>query len=529
VDTQKINDNPSIKAYCHNNDCKTNEERINALIAYLFKEFKKSINNHDYNDYDEYLLMWVSDKLFKIRNESKEKKPKPPYMDTITLNNAYEKHLKDHKVKLDYWYLLGIIPGLKEANLRYMAEFYLLLNNICKTIADYNDNGAESPKLSKYSKNCLNQYQNLYINISECKSYLHLLNKLKGIYDDFRNSAINKNGSKNNLATNLKKLTKPNGEEMNAVKGFKSYNFSDLKCKGKKKNPKPKKEDSLPLQPTKLESTSSSPPLTPSPEMQKQDSLSPSQSPEQPNDQLSEQKDSDNDRDGTDSDSVEDGSQSTEGDPFNTGPLIFSIALKGTGILNGAITSFEKIKERITEGADTIKNLYNTSLTNLEGIYNEYSSFLNEIINNISTDPKQVDSPADSDDSKSGSDGEVDEQSPTQKDSHQTLSDTPQLHQEPSGKVSSDQTGQGGPEKPVDGTVITSEDPGSEVKGNGTIGIGDIFIFKEYKKIGIPIIVIIISITLAIMYKYLVFDRRKKLKRKKMKNVPNLFGVNKTT
>ncbi|SCL87118.1 Plasmodium variant antigen protein Cir/Yir/Bir, putative, partial [Plasmodium chabaudi chabaudi] len=296
-----INKNKSIKSYCHNNDCKTKENGINALIAYLFKEFKKSINNHDYNDYDEYLLMWVSDKLFKIRNESKEKKPKPPYMDTITLNNAYEKHLKDHKVKLDYWYLLGIIPGLKEANLRYMAEFYLLLNNICNTIVDYETNGAESKKLSKNSVKCLNQYQNLYINISECKSYLHLLNKLKGIYDDFRNSAINKNGSKNNLATNLKKLTKPNGEEMNAVKGFKSYNFSKKKCNSLDKKvasvqlqSSSKEESPLPQEPEKKESAPQSSELQQTstalpapPQALKQDLASPSQSPEQPNDQLS--------------------------------------------------------------------------------------------------------------------------------------------------------------------------------------------------------------------------------------------------
>ncbi|SCL92110.1 Plasmodium variant antigen protein Cir/Yir/Bir, putative, partial [Plasmodium chabaudi chabaudi] len=49
VDIKEINKNKSIKSYCHNNDCKTKENGINALIAYLFKEFKKSINNHDYN------------------------------------------------------------------------------------------------------------------------------------------------------------------------------------------------------------------------------------------------------------------------------------------------------------------------------------------------------------------------------------------------------------------------------------------------------------------------------------------------
>ncbi|KEG00226.1 hypothetical protein YYE_04915, partial [Plasmodium vinckei vinckei] len=230
VDINKINKNKSIKTYCHNDDCKTKENGINALAAYIIMLFKGLIKKDEYNDYDEYLLMWLSDKLLKIRNESKEKKVKPPYMDTITLNQAYEKHLKDHKVKLRYWDLLDMIKGLKEANLRYMAEFYLLLNRICKTIAYYETKGAESKKLSKHSDNCLDQYRNLYINISECKSYLNLLNKLKGIYDDFRVSAIQENGSNNNLETDLKKLTKPNGEEMAVVRGFISYKITKKIC-----------------------------------------------------------------------------------------------------------------------------------------------------------------------------------------------------------------------------------------------------------------------------------------------------------
>ncbi|SCL91781.1 hypothetical protein PCHDS_000542100, partial [Plasmodium chabaudi adami] len=382
----------------------------------------------------------------------------------------------------------------------------------------------EITNLITKSTECSNQYISIYNDIPKCQSYLDLLNKLKGIYDDFRKYAINITDSKINLETDLKKLTKPDGEEMDAVKGFKSYNFSNSECKVKKKSVSLKKEGSPPLQPTKLESTSSSPP-----------------SPEQSKDQSSAQKDSDgsdNDRDGTDSSPVEDGSQSTEGDPFNTGPLIFSISLKGMEKLNDAITSFGTIKKRITECTDTIKNLYSTSLTNLESTYNKYSNFLEEFINSINTDSNEVENPPHLGDNKFGSEGGGDDPSQTQKDSEQTSSETSpssteenktdQSSQEPSGNLNSDKSDQG-VEKPAEGPVITSENPGTETKGNGTIGIGDIFIFKEFKKIGIPIIVVIISITLAIMYKFLVFERRKKLKRKKMKKVTNSFGVNKTT
>ncbi|SCL85826.1 Plasmodium variant antigen protein Cir/Yir/Bir, putative, partial [Plasmodium chabaudi adami] len=251
VKMNEINKHTTIKSYCSNGDCKTNADGINALTAYIIMLFKDSIKSDEYNDYDECFLMWLSDKLLKMYYDSRGKNVRKGFVYLITLNQAYEKYLKKNKVKLDYWDLFGHINGLKDANLIYMAEFYKLLNIICKTITDYKDNGGESKNLITNSKNCLIQYITLYMNISECKSYLKLLNKLKGIYDDFRNYAIEENGSKNNLATNLKKLTKANGEEMNAVRGFISYKFSKKKCNSlDKKNTNPKKPDKSSLQPS---------------------------------------------------------------------------------------------------------------------------------------------------------------------------------------------------------------------------------------------------------------------------------------
>ncbi|VEV58760.1 PIR protein CIR protein [Plasmodium vinckei vinckei] len=613
VDINKINKNKSIKTYCHNDDCKTKENGINALAAYIIMLFKGLIKKDEYNDYDEYLLMWLSDKLLKIRNESKEKKVKPPYMDTITLNQAYEKHLKDHKVKLRYWDLLDMIKGLKEANLRYMAEFYLLLNRICKTIAYYETKGAESKKLSKHSDNCLDQYRNLYINISECKSYLNLLNKLKGIYDDFRVSAIQENGSNNNLETDLKKLTKPNGEEMAVVRGFISYKITKKICNSlNKKTTTSNKADSPglshsskevpPLQPLNQlkdshDKTSPEEPSakleSPSPSLQdsyKSEKIYQSESndsdiglgnsksetcsdvekgkingggkePETPSGEKCSQVsigdggngggeniDSDqsntggvqgdnggsvSEQGGSDNAPVEEVTQSTLGDPFNTVPLLFSISSKGIDQLNNGLKFYKEKKEQLTNAKDTIKNLYNTSVSNVNNFFEKFSDFFNDIIDNISTDSNQVDSPAESggggdDPSQPQKDSEHTQKTPQNSPSSTEQNETDQSSEESSGNQDSDQNDQGS-EKPVEVPVIIPTDPESGIKGNGTIGIGDIYIFKEFKKIGIPIIVIIISITLAIMYKFLVFERRKKLKRKKMKKSTNLFGVNKTT
>ncbi|SCL87992.1 CIR protein, partial [Plasmodium chabaudi adami] len=528
VDMQKINNDLIIKSYCSNGDCKTNGDGINALTLYIFMEFKRSIEANEYNDYDEYLLMWLSDKLFKMHLERKGKKDTPGYMDGTTLNQAYDTYLKNHKVGLDYWALFDIIKGLKEANLKYMSEFYKLLNHICKIITDYNDNGAKSKNLSRYSASCSFQYKTLYMNVSECKSYLDLLNKLKGIYDDFRNSAIKETSSNNNLATKLQKLVPKDGEEMDAVRSFISYKFNKKICNSLHK----KTTTSNKAGPPGLSHSSQEVPL-PQPLKQLNDSQdkTPAEEPgtssgekcsqvskgdgvngesvdtnikkgcseggsedsndgtEDTNGGQDDKGGSDSEHGGSDSVSLEKETQSTLGDPFNTGSFILSVSFQGMEKLNDAITSFGTIKKRITECTDTIKNLYSTSLTNLENTYDKYSSVLKEIINSISTDSNEVDPPGGSGDSQSGSGGDKDNPPSLQKDSHQKSSDTPQLSQDSPEKGSSGQTDQGGSENPVDGSVIISENPGSDTKGNGTIGIGDIYIFKEFKKIGIPIII----------------------------------------
>ncbi|SCL84683.1 CIR protein, partial [Plasmodium chabaudi chabaudi] len=286
VDTEKINKDITIKGYCRNGSCKTNEESISALTSYIFKKFKDSIViKRKYNHYDECLLMWVSDKLFKVHLKNIGKKDVINYMDGTTLNQAYEKYLEKNKGTLDYWTLFNIIGDLKEANLKYMSEYYKLLNKICKIITDYNNNGVQTKQFYKYPADCSLQYKNLYLNISKCKPYLDLLNKLKGIYDDFRNYAIKNNSSNSELATKLKKLTPKDGKEMKAVRGFKTYDISNTKCKFfPPKNTNPKKAVKSPLQSSnQLKGGQQETPPAHKPEIKEQSSPQPApQSPQAP-------------------------------------------------------------------------------------------------------------------------------------------------------------------------------------------------------------------------------------------------------
>ncbi|VEV54912.1 CIR protein PIR protein [Plasmodium vinckei vinckei] len=544
VNTQKINKEISIKSYCYNDDCKTNGERINALTVYIYMEFKKSIRKTDYNTYDECLLMWLSEKLFRIHDKSKNKKDKTRYIDTITLKDAYEKYLKNHKVKQDYWELFDSIKGLKEAYLRYMSEFYLLLNRICKTVVDYKDNGAESNNLSKYSENCLTQYRSLYLSISECKPYLHLLNKLKGIYDDFRVSAIKKTDPNNNLETNLKKLTKPDGEEMNAVRNFISYKIPKKKCYSQKKKPTTPKDSKPNPGPTPQSSESQQTqtptplPGTGPPQAQKRDSSSLHESKKSEKNNQSELKDPDkvpenpnggtgdtgdgalntgggkNDKEG--SGGSDNGQGAKDSEPGGSG--------SGSGGDQGGTGGGQKSPYG-TGDPGSVSDGGQDSDTGNQGASNHQEGDTGGDKGNQDGSGGTGGGVPTPNEPSSSLPKDLPQSPPGTPHTPKEQTDEPQSPQGPSGKQNSDQNHQEGSKISVINPVVKSENPGTELKGNEITGIDDGYALKKYKKIGISIIVILIPITLTILYKYLSSGWRKGLTRKKnMKKVINSIG-----
>ncbi|CAD2095077.1 PIR protein CIR protein [Plasmodium vinckei] len=258
ITLEEISKQPKFKEYCNNQKCNTRKEIIGALGAYLFMDTRRMKNS---GQYDEFFLMWLSDKLFEIVNDENKAQSKD-----ITLNEAYDKYLKNNIQNGHYWSLLDSTKGLKEANIKYMRDLYKLLNHICSTILDYKNNGAKSTSLFPNSTNCSNQYILIYKNIYKCKSYLHLLDNLKKIYYSFRDSVISENKKKKqNLAIPLQTLTTPKGKDEYFANDFKAFDFSSSECKPKKpKKPgSPKKGEQPPL-PLPLKGTPPVAPIQPS-------------------------------------------------------------------------------------------------------------------------------------------------------------------------------------------------------------------------------------------------------------------------
>ncbi|CAD2085951.1 PIR protein CIR protein [Plasmodium vinckei lentum] len=220
---------------------------------------------------------------------------------------------------------------------------------------------------------------------------------------------------------------------------------------------------------------------------------------------------------------------------------ILRITSKGMDQLTNAFKFFETNKEKIINISNGIREVYHTSMANIQSAYDTSRSFLYDIIDHISSQSEIVDIPStldgdQSDPGKSGTDPPTfNGPSTLQKSPSQTSSETSQNFNEQtntsqsthdsSEKKNPDKNDQGGSQKTVTNPVIKQEDPGTEIRGNETRGIGDVYVLKKYKQIGISIIALLIPIILLIMYKYLPSGWRKELKRKKnMKKVMNTIG-----
>ncbi|EUD70507.1 hypothetical protein YYG_04065 [Plasmodium vinckei petteri] len=547
ITMEEIIKDPEFNKYCPNSKCETDMQSIGAMSAYLFNQLRTQIKE----EYYEYFMMWLSGKLFNIVNDKK-----------ITLNSAYDKYLKNNIVNINYWDLLDNIKGLKEANLKHMSEFYKLLNHICKAIVYYKPNDADIKNLIIISSNCSNQYLSLYNSVPKCNSYHYLLDNLKDIYDKFRNPALKEIKKKYpHLASYLQTLTTPDGIEMTLSIGFKTFDFSNQKCKPKiKKKSTTSKETNPPSispspQSLPVSSSQSNTKLQEPQESGKinQNGQDNSKSEQNALDSKNLNADSGVNDPRTPSGGTGDpasgvsGTSSTPGEFFDLWSPFRGFLLNGMEIYNKASKFVKENHKKFNDVKDQISDAYNNAVDNLKSAYSVSSSYFSEIISNVIGQLNQTDTSSKSSDKHPVSSGSMDRGN-APNPLKLTQPSTPLSSQPPTSTLFSkslDQQSTSDSGKGLSQTVASTKgtlsDPSSNpntknenittvanIKTKETSSIWCIGPNKNCDITGIGIIVISISITLAIMYKYLSFEWRKELKKKeKMKRIINLFGVKK--
>ncbi|CAD2102363.1 hypothetical protein YYG_02548 [Plasmodium vinckei petteri] len=236
VNEKKFNNFKKCHSYCpHQNKCTNDYERINALGSYLFNkihEFDKTYSKkYGVSKHIEIFMIWLGSKSFKMDNDYK-----------ATLEEYYKNHLENIMVNAIYWKTISK-NFYKNATIRKMDELYSLLDNICKLITEYNKKPTNPNRksLGNHAVQCRNFYKTIHKSINGCRPYLHLLDNVKMMYENFRwNQIVNNNnliGSNKKLLLNsIQPLTTFNNENQLFVPVAANFSFGDKECKEAKSN-----------------------------------------------------------------------------------------------------------------------------------------------------------------------------------------------------------------------------------------------------------------------------------------------------
>ncbi|SCL85185.1 CIR protein, partial [Plasmodium chabaudi chabaudi] len=172
--------------YCPEKDgskkCDTDYDKMSAVGAYLFMDFVE-INNIDItspNDrHIEYFIMWISNKLHEITTNNFE-----------SLDQPHENNLDKFIGSFDFLNSRDNTKELKDADITIMNIFYILFKEICETVRIYQTPNRQGHEYTNNITQCYIIYTELSKLVNQCSPYLYLLDHLKTIYDDFRQTVI---------------------------------------------------------------------------------------------------------------------------------------------------------------------------------------------------------------------------------------------------------------------------------------------------------------------------------------------------
>lgn len=452
-------------AYCptkkdgQKGQCVTNGDKISAGFIWLLtmlEALNEECSENEKDHYFEYAILWLSSKSNIINPGS--------YVSIDGIYNILE-------INNSFWYNQfrdKVNKKKKSMNFGdyHMCNLYKLLNELCTLITKYNQDRSNPEAYLEYANKCAETYKNLVTKASavkNCDSYCDVLSTLKSEYDKFKEE---------------NKDPECQLPEFNGIESCK-----DL-CKQKKQKAENDKGLGDGLVDGKVEI----------------DVV--------PDDNQRNQEESRSGQGATNSVPGENGAQNTPGITFDIGRSVF------TSVLNSTFNFAETYEEKIINISNEIPDVYNRTLDNIKNGFGESINFFNEIIENINSDSKKVEIHDDSrykrhephgtgDKSPTSNDSPPPQETPSEASSPSSSTEqtkTPESSHELSEKENYDKTDQKGSIKTVPKSVIKLKNPVTEVTGNGTTGI-DVNILKKYKPIGISIIMLLIPIALAIMFK----------------------------
>ncbi|SCL84378.1 CIR protein [Plasmodium chabaudi chabaudi] len=187
--------NGIFKAYCPNQNCDSEYQKLSSSFITLLKNFK-SIGNGTLEDdkLAQYAILWFSS---KIKENTKIEIAKNTMYDILTQNEWFSEHSESIEKKKD----------MMNFHFIQLKNLYELLKGICDTINKCSDS-SNTKECIKSAKKCAALYRtclNSFPWEGLCNPYCSVLSNLKKDYENFREANINKK--------DLPELKPPEGRE----------------------------------------------------------------------------------------------------------------------------------------------------------------------------------------------------------------------------------------------------------------------------------------------------------------------------
>lgn len=215
--------------------CKNDLEGMYVLCLHLFHDLfnlpqETLKRENDDNQYVEYIMMWLGDRLFNIESYS-----------SSTLIDFYNNYLIKLPKFNSYKSLIEKKKHLKDSHIVYMRRFYLLFQEVCYISLKYSKNNLNMDKMKRDYTFLHNKYTSLFNHINTCDSYLSLLNNLKAAFEQYKKSlvlSVSNSQTQVDIHNVFKRLSPRKRINEGSVLGFDCKECKQVHIKADEKSPK---------------------------------------------------------------------------------------------------------------------------------------------------------------------------------------------------------------------------------------------------------------------------------------------------
>ncbi|SCL87023.1 CIR protein [Plasmodium chabaudi adami] len=220
--------------------CNNDYEKLKAISEYAFRELAKNDKVNLDSGYDpsaDYVFMGWCHRLYNISKDH-----------NLYLNQSYGNNLGRSIGDFNYKGILNNKKHLIDSNIAIMNMFYLLFQQICKTINIYETHKEQTYEYISSAAQCHIMFNKLSNFVNQCGPYLRLFNYLKTIYDEYIKAVIKDNDYDQSLSSQLIELSSIDktkfGSDLNSVGCKRVHQMLEKKISRVKNDPQ-EEEDEL--------------------------------------------------------------------------------------------------------------------------------------------------------------------------------------------------------------------------------------------------------------------------------------------